>query len=596
MVTAVQLGNFYSANGRNVLGGAGGSGIDTEALIEALTAAKRLPAVRLEDKIEVNDKTATALTSLKTLLTQFQDAANFLRNPPGVGNDADNVFSYTAATVTSNTAVAGSTYLSVSTVPGADTQSFTVDSITSIAKAKRQTTDIFNVADTNTSVTTAVPAAGQFGVGTFSVNGIDITLAEGDSLNTVAAKFNSVKDDTGVQASILQVASGQYKLTFSATATGLTANFDLGDPIDITPDSIIDAGGVFAQIVISTTQDAANAIFTLDGTLIERETNTINDAVTDVTFNLLQVTPALTELDVTITPDTENAKSAVFNFVNTYNELKIFAANQSLLNANGTYAEESILANNATLRSTVSSVGSLLSTVVDGLSVGAKNTLANVGVTFADLPESEDNPFVRNILNIDEAVLDSALAADFDGVRGVFEFSFSSDNTNVQVFSRTNALSISDFSLDIDPLTSTFNATYDIGGGPVTIALDAAAIIGGGYTLTGPAGSVLEGLVLIYGSEDPGTANITVTQGIADSIFNFLDTILDEETGALEVELTSIQDATTAFEDDIERIDALVAQYRDQLLARFAALEAAISKVNLLLQSLDAQTQAQQNA
>jgi hypothetical protein len=44
--------------------------------------------------------------------------------------------------------------------------------------------------------------------------------------------------------------------------------------------------------------------------------------------------------------------------------------------------------------------------------------------------------------------------------------------------------------------------------------------------------------------------------------------------------------------DEIVKIDEQIAQYRDDLLAKFTALESALARANSLLQLLDAQNNA----
>src|SRR5689334_4560253 len=105
MVTQVSLGNFFNLNGKTVLGGAGGSGLDTQALIKSLTDARGAAAKQYQDETGINDKQSTALATFQDLLSSFKSAADALRNPPGVGNDANNAFKYTTASVSSNTAV-----------------------------------------------------------------------------------------------------------------------------------------------------------------------------------------------------------------------------------------------------------------------------------------------------------------------------------------------------------------------------------------------------------------------------------------------------------------------------------------------------------
>ncbi len=237
-----------------------------------------------------------------------------------------------------------------------------------------------------------------------------------------------------------------------------------------------------------------------------------------------------------------------------------------------------------------------MSRVVDGLGTGNPSRLADLGVTFSDYPGDEETPFTRNILTLDEDKLDSALAADFDAVAKVFQFNMTADDPNLQVFSRTNALGVSSFSLNIDQTNQVFEATYDPGTGPVTIQLDKTDLGSGSIILKGQSGTVLEGLTLIYSDTIDTTVNVNISQGIGDRVYNALGAMLEDDVGAVDSELSSIAADDERWQQEIGRIDDIVETFRQRLLEQFSALETAISRANTLLQSLDAQQQAQNNS
>ncbi len=587
MATSVSLGSFFQSNGRTVVGGVGGSGLDTETLVGSLVEARSIPKTKLEDKISVNATKQTAFSELRTLLGSFKDASNFLRNPPGVGNEADNVFEYRAATLASSTSTAASTYISVNAEPGASIQTYTITDITSTARAKKQTSNTFTIADANTSVTTALATAGMFKAGTLTVNGESITLETGDSLNTVVSKFNSVSGDSGVEASVLQVSTGNYKIVFSATATGTANNFDLDNSELVT---VVDAGGALANLTFTNAQTATDAVFVVDGVTITRSSNAISDVVDNVTFTLLQATvPASTTITVDVQPDAAIAKSGAINFINAYNDLRVFLAQQSEIDPEtGRYVEDAVLANDPVFRTVLSSVGNEISSTVGGIAAADYSALSDIGITFTDLPESADTPFTRNILTVDEDQLENALADNFDAVQALFGFTYTSNNANFRIFSRTNALDATSFTLSVNPGTETFTATVDGN----TLSLTATELTGGSWRLTAPDGSALEGLTMLYVSSTTASISVTTTQGIADRLFNYLGTILTEDTGALDAQIATVQDSTARFEEEITRIDRQLELYREQLLRQFAALESLLSNVNSLLTALDAQSKA----
>jgi flagellar hook-associated protein 2 len=598
---SVTLGTFFQSGGKTVMGGAGGSGIDTQTLVKALTDAKGLPATQDQTKITANDAKTTALGTFQTLLSTLSTSVAALRNPPGVGNAADDAFKYRTASITSNTGVSGSSYISVTAAAGTAIQSYTISDITSLASGTQQSTGAFNIATADAAAVSATPAAGQFQAGSFTIKGQPLTFNDGESLNSVAAKFNSISDKTGISASIVQISTGKYQLSFSATKTGTDNAFDFNN---LAPaGTLVDGSGVFLHITIDTKQTASDAIFSLNGTPITRSSNTVSDLVDGLTFNINQVTPdSNTKIGIGIVADQTIAKNSIIAFVNAYNALKVFAAQQFVLDANGTYASTAVLHDNTAFRDTMSSVNSQISTIVSGITGTDPKNLSDVGITLADQAATSTTPQVSNILTVDDTKLAAAINSNPDAVRKVFEFNFVSDNTSVRVVSRTNSLGVSNFSLNINPATSTYQATYNNGSHDITVNLSATAIKNAssglvtGYTLKGQAGTPLEGLTLLYANTSAGTANITTTQGIADKIFNITDPALTADTGSLAVELASIKSSNTRLTDEIAKINAQVDIYRQQLLEQFSRMEQAIANVNNIISSITASDNARNNA
>lgn len=112
MVDSVSgVGNLSFVDGRPTFFG-GQSDIDTESLINALVAARRLPAVKVEESITQNDAKIAAYGDLKSLLEAMQLSAKALRNPPGFFGADDNVFEQKGVFVTGGGTVSASDVLS----------------------------------------------------------------------------------------------------------------------------------------------------------------------------------------------------------------------------------------------------------------------------------------------------------------------------------------------------------------------------------------------------------------------------------------------------------------------------------------------------
>ncbi len=699
---SITLGNFSSITNpdgskKNVLFGAGGSGLDTQTLIASLVAIRSQPATNDQTQITANGKISDALNQFQSLLSSFQSSADALRNPPGVGNEANNAFDFTTGSVGNG----GSTYVSVTTSPGAALQSYNISNISSLATAAAQTTGIFNVASANASAVSANPISGspyQFAPGTITFSdGQTITLHEGDSLNAVANDFNSISGITGVGATVIQIDATHYQLSFNAASTGTANNFNLANNTTITSDPsgvlgniglteqqstgiftiaspsvivasnsnitgstgiqftpgmysvnghtvtisegdtltqvasdfntvagtgvtahIVKAGtnqykltftqnpgaGALAplnlaatltgvsmgSIVAATTPTAGtDAIFKINGISITRSTNNINDVISGLTFNLLQTTPggSNTAYPVTISPDTTTIQNSIVGYVNAYNALKTFAAQQTQLNSDGTYAATAILANNPTFRQTMDDINQKIISQVSGLT-GTITSLSDVGITFTKQAATSTTPEVDNILTVNDGQLASALSSNFQAVNNLFGFHLTSNNAALTVFSETNALAATAFTLN--NTGGVFTAT--IGSNP-PITLTATLLPGGeGYFLSGPAGSALDGLEMIYASTADATISVGVTQGVADKTFNTSNAATTANTGTLAVALKGIQTNNTTLTNDITRVNAQVTQYQQQLLNEFAALEQAISNTNTLINGITANQNA----
>ncbi len=604
MVSEISLGTFSVQNGKNVLTG-GASKLDTTAIVNALATAKRAPAVRLETNNKTIDSQTAALAKLKTLLTSLESAADTLRNPPGVAVDSKNIFQYRTASVTSNTGVAAANYLSVAVQPGAIAQTYTIDSITQLATATKQQSNVITIADpTAASAVTASgsPTPGLFQAGVVNLRAVDgtaggiaITLNSGDSLSSVVSKFNAVSTRTGIQASILTVASGQYQVVFSATQSGTTYGFDLSAPAGSAGAGIAsDPSGVLSQITFGGGTGnvvAQNAIFSVDGISLTRQTNTISDVLDGVTFTLKQ--PAASPLQVSIIPDTTLVTNAITQFADAYNAFKLFASTQSQLNDDGTPKDTAVLYNDTTFRNITAQISNEVSGVVNGILGNNPSQLADVGITLDNFSGDDSNPATKDIMTVDTDKLSALLQSNFTGVRQLFEFTETADDANFVNSARSNSLTVANYTVNIDTTNNIYTATYTDGAGTQTVNLTATALSGGGLSLVGQAGTIFSGSSWVYASANTtATVHVTATQGLGDRFYNLADSITDNSNGTLTADVKQLTDQSARNKTQITTIDEQISSYRDQLSVTYAKLEGAIASANSILDLLDAQANA----
>jgi flagellar hook-associated protein 2 len=87
-----------------------------------------------------------------------------------------------------------------------------------------------------------------------------------------------------------------------------------------------------------------------------------------------------------------------------------------------------------------------------------------------------------------------------------------------------------------------------------------------------------------------GTTDIevTATQGVADKLYGLLDGLTDEFKGSLTEVVEDLAQRNTDYQAEIERIDAGVERYRQQLIDRFGAMETALSLAKSMLEQVRA--------
>jgi flagellar hook-associated protein 2 len=603
MATQITLGSFGQLNGKNVLTG-GSTQLDTKGIIEALVEARRQPAVRLETKNETLDDQTKAYNELKTLFKKFQTAADTLRNTPGVAVESKNIFQYRTASLTSSTGISSSNYVDVTVQPGAAAQTYTINSITQLAQATKQQSGVFSVADSTTaSAVTAGPTPGLFQAGTFNlravdgtVGGIAITLNTGDSLQTVANKINEVSSRTGIQASILTESTGSYRIIFSATKTGTTYGFNFNTASPAAGYAVEnDPTGVLSQVTFNVpNQVAQDAMFSVDGVALVRESNSVSDVINGLTFNLKQATVPGT-IDVSIKPDTTMVSNAITQFADAYNEFRIFAARQSQLDEDSKPLEDAVLYTSSVLRNIASGINTEVNGVVKGIIGTNPASLLDLGLTLEDYEGDDETPPTGDILVLNTEKLNSLLQSNFDGVRKVFEYQQSSDNTNFVSYKRSNNLNgVTSFSVAIDRTLNTYKATYTDPTTALvtTVDFDYTALAGGGVGLKGQAGTIFEGAEFVYAVAGDATVNVSVTQGIGDRFYNLLEGYVNDSTGIVSQEVDIIAESKNRNKEEIDTIDEKIDRYREQLIQQYATLESAITKANQILQLLDAQASA----
>ena len=220
------------------------SGIDFQATADAIIAARRIPAVTLENRILSNDARITALNDFRALLTTLKSSLANLRGAVSIDSSSDifaNKQVFASTSRSDGVAPAASGNLVGVTVNNATSAGTHTLEVRRIAAAHKISSSVF------TSTTTALNIAGNITVGSGSAT-ISVTVLSTDTLLDIRDRINNTNTGvtpTGVTASIVSVSSTESFLILTNDKTG--ANI-----------TVTDTGSVLSSLGLSTTNGLGN--------------------------------------------------------------------------------------------------------------------------------------------------------------------------------------------------------------------------------------------------------------------------------------------------------------------------------------------------
>lgn len=358
-----------------------GSGLKLGDILDSLTAAEKATLTPITKQQSSYTSKLSAYGTMKSALEAFQTANTAL-------GKAD---LFTATTTTSS-----STAFSATTTGNAIAGKYTIK-ITQLAQAQTLTStstqkDSKAAIATSDSVLTIQQGGGKKPVT------IDISAAN-SSLTGVRDAINNAK--AGVSASVINVGNGEYRLSITSNDTGKDNGMTLSVSGDSALQSFMGYDGTGGGMKESVT--AQNAELTVNNVAIENSSNTISDALEDITLNLNDVTTGNQTL--TITQDNTKAQTAIKDWVTAYNALQDTFSSLTKYTAVDPGADAQSTSNGAligdtTLRTIQTQLKSALSNTA---SASAFKTLAQIGIT--------SDPSTGQ-LKIDDTKLTAALKKD----------------------------------------------------------------------------------------------------------------------------------------------------------------------------------------
>jgi len=426
--------------------------LDWQSLITQLVAVDKKPITLLEtNKTALSNKKST-WNELNTNLLSLKTAASSLSSLI----DFD-LFTPSASIVGTSSKVED--LLSFAVGSNASEGSYDI-TVNNLAKAQKLRSTTFS------STSAALGISGDV-----TINNRELSIAATDSLANIQDKINALnsgENSAGVTASIINVSTGDYRLTLTSKTTGSTGiSIDNGSGTDI----------LTTQLGMTQITAGEDAEIILDGVPITRTTNQISDVISGVTLNLVGTDEGAT-VTLNVGRDTDGIKKKIQDFVDSYNKVMSYIATQNTAPASGStakplFGDSSLQTIKSTLRSTILSEVSGLDSNLDHLSL--------IGINIDKTGQ----------LSIDDHTLDGYLKSNFEDVVNLFAAQGASSSSDLTYITSGEHAVEGDYVVNISHAAtraSTVGSGFD-----GTLDLEAT------LTLTGSGGTV-ESITLSAGS------------------------------------------------------------------------------------------------
>ena len=292
-----------------------GSGLALDDLVRQLISSERQPKeLRLDAREKAVDAEISALGSIKSKISEFQDAVDKLRDgsnlnsrEPTITNPSedDDVISADA----SNSALRGSYEIIVQ----------------QLASGSRITTDAGAFASSSDSLINSGTGSLTFSVGTedsFTININDTT-----TLADLRELINSSDDNFGVTANIIETGTiDGPRLVILSDKVGEGNNLEItNDSGNAELDRLTTTGGT-NNIDPSNIQSAQNAIAIVDGIEVQSTSNEFENTIQSVSFTANELSPTNSNGEqvatiLSIGFNKEGVEEDIKSFISSYNSL-----------------------------------------------------------------------------------------------------------------------------------------------------------------------------------------------------------------------------------------------------------------------------------
>jgi flagellar hook-associated protein 2 len=537
-----------------------GSGLDVNGIVTSLMSIEQKPLTAVNKQKTDFQTKISAYGSLKSALSAFQTTVQGLSSQD----------KFNAQTVTS-----GDASVFTATANGSASLGNYAVIVNQLAKPQKltlagfaNTTDTVGTGTLTISFGTFTPAVTTPPTpSAFTPNAAkpDVSISIDSSNNTLSGVRDAINaSNSSVSATIVNDGTSNH-LVITSKDSGevntlkITVADNDGNHTDTSglsqlaydPTATAGSGKNMSEL-----QAAKNAILDIDGITVVKASNTITDAISGVTLNLL-TTSAGKSANLGVASNKDAVKTSVTSFIDAYNKLDTTLRNLTKYDPAGTSSGP--LLGDVTTRSIISQIKSVMTKAVN--SGGTLTSLNQIGVTFQTTGQ----------LSLDSTKLDTAVASSFSDIAALFANSAKLSDPQISYSGSTSKTKAGTYAITVDGLgSSTVNAAGSI---------NAVAATGIGTSLVGAAGDASEGLaVKVAGGATGARGTITYSVGYASQLNTILTNLLSS-SGTIAARTDGINTSISRLNKQADAISARLTTIEASYRAQYTKLDTLMSSM-----------------
>lgn len=531
-----------------------GSGLDVNSIVSSLMAIEQKPLTAVTTQKTAYQTQISAYGTMTSALSSFQTAVHALSTAS----------SFNAQTVTS-----GSPSVFTATANGSSTIGNYAVTVNQLATSQKlASTGFANVTDVvGTGTLTIAFGTYAAATNTFTANAakanvsIPITAAN----NTLAGVRDAINaSNSTVSATIVNNGTAN-QLVITSKDTGEVNSLQISGLPQLAYDPTVATGNTMAQM-----QAAKNALFNIDGIAVTKASNTITDAISGVTLNLLSVSSGGVSANLGVASNQSAVQTSVSAFVDAYNKLDTTMRNLTKFDPTG--AASGVLLGDATARTAINQIKSVMTQAIS--SSGTLNTLSQIGVSFQATGQ----------LALDSTKLTSAMTNHFSDIATLFTTSAKATDPQITYSGSTSSTQPGTYAVTVSQLgSSTVNAAGTINGLAATST---------GSNLVGAVGDPSAGLnINVAGGALGARGTVNFSIGYAAKLDSVLTNLLGAN-GIVTSRTDGINTSITRLNKQADtltmRLTAIEASYRAQYTALDTLMSSMTTTSSFLTQQIAA--------